>query len=286
MKASWLTLCLLAVIVTALIAVNLSFNTIFASLNSARTSASLVMHRARLAALTDVPLAWRRVAPPANGLRPKALLVLLHGLNGHPVQLEHMRLRAGPAWAVYNPFVHRLGDDRLQFVLRPLKLEIARFIEAHGEAVPIVLAGVSNGARLCGELEVWLRAAATNPVMLSGIAGPFKGTKAVTLMGRMAEKMQLFGADILRELDYESPTAMRLVGAMAARTQLRRRFYFYGTRQDSMVYPVESATPHIDQDETRIVVEGYDHSSITHAVANHQFRSITLFVDECLAISK
>ena len=212
MKASWLTFCLLMLIATALFAVNMSFNTIFASLNSARTSAKLVMHRARLAALTDVPLAWRRVAPPENGLQPKALLVLLHGLNGHPVQLEHMRLRADPAWAVYNPFVHRLGDDRLDFVLRPLKLEIARFIEAHGEAVPIVLAGVSNGARLCGELEVWLRSAATNPVMLSGIAGPFKGTKAVTLMGRLAEKMQIFGADILRELDYKSPTAVRLVG--------------------------------------------------------------------------
>jgi hypothetical protein len=269
---------LLAVLVAALVVMHLSVSRIFASVHCARAAVTWTLRRARLAALTDVPRAWSRIAAPA---RPTALLVLLHGLNGHPIQFEHLRVRAEPGWAVYNPFVHRLGDDALPAVLRPLQAEIGRFVAQHGERVPILLVGQSNGARLCGALEVWLRGVAGNPVFVSAIAGPFRGTTILSLVGGVAQNV--FGPEILAELAPDSATATELVAAMAKPTPLHRRFWFYATRQDDMVRPIESATPQIGQGERAVVLDGYDHASLTTAVAEHQLLAIRAFLRELTA---
>lgn len=277
MRVSAVTAGLIVLLVAALVMLNAFFNTLLATVQSARTSVGWILQRARLAALTDVPAAWRKVAMPSTGKAPKALLVMLHGLQGHPIQFEHMRVRADPEWAVYLPFIHRLGDDHLEHVLSPLQKVLRRFIDAHSQSIPIILVGVSNGARLCGALEVWLRTVVSNPVLVSAIAGPFRGTKTVQTIGKLAVSMGMVGAPVMNELRFDGPSSKKLVQAMAAPTELKRQFFFYATRQDTLVAPVETCTPIIGQNERSIVVEGYDHASIVLAVAQHQFRTIREF---------
>jgi hypothetical protein len=153
-----------------------------------------------------------------------------------------------------------------------------RFVEKHGERAPILLWGVSNGARLWGALEVWMRGVAKNPVLVSAVAVPFLGTKSASLVGAWAKRLGVFSADVVDELTYNSLCAQNLVKSMAELTRCVRRYYFYATRQDDLVFPVKASTPVIHQNETVIVMSGHDHASIIDAVAKHQKRSSENFV--------
>jgi hypothetical protein len=114
----WVSIAFVLALWVVLILPVLFMDRVIASLESARSSIRWAVHRLRI---RNYHHEWTRIVIPRNGGKPKALLVLLHGLNGHPIKLEQHRIQADSSWAVWCPFIHRLGNDALPYVLAPLK---------------------------------------------------------------------------------------------------------------------------------------------------------------------
>ena len=256
---------------------------IFAAVHTLPSAAKIAFYR--MCTLIDPPKVWTRITPAVG----QALLVMLHGLNSHPIQFEVHRRRLkeeGVAWPCYVPFLSCRGNDTIDNVLNPVKDAILTFASQNGPDVPIIIWGHSNGARLAGILEVYLRYTCSNPVMISAVAGPFYGTNVIDKLALIPLSIGMVKRNVVDEMRYLSGFAIKVVQDMAAPTSRIRKHYFYGSDQDEMVRPVTTSLPRINCGETRIRLQGHSHISINDAVASHQIMTSIDFVRRCRRLLK
>ncbi len=212
------------------------------------------------------------------------LHVFIHGLKAHPSiwdghiaeekKINASRTDQEPI-ETYVPFVPKAGDCTLKEAGDPILKQVKSYIDHYrkkhpdGPVCPICLSGVSNGGRIATYIETQLRKDekySDVPVMVSTIAAVHYGTEAFDAWySRFGGKQS---AVIREELSFGSDTAKSLldeVNAVPADFDVsKRKFLFFGTRDDWHVTHVGSTIPKINKVFKReaVILEGFMHSGV------------------------
>ena len=208
------------------------------------------------------------------------LVILLHGINGHPSHMEAQRRVFAPDCAIHRPKVLHAGNCPLEETIEPIWAVIARHITRHKSSARIALIGLSNGGRVAAQLEYVMRRRTTAPVFLSTMASPLMGTNVIQTLGCLT--LLLIKKTPGSEISYESDTAVQLMKQMREPLPryVKRKFVLYAAEGDLLVRPTEAAIPPLGQDEDRILVRHEGHTSIAMAVAQDQVQRWRKFINE------
>jgi pimeloyl-ACP methyl ester carboxylesterase len=210
-----------------------------------------------------------------------ALVVLVHGLNGCPADLELQATRfADLKCKVYTPTVPNGGNGSLAQSADTILARVLEHVDAKGRAASIALVGLSNGGRIAAWIEVCLRRLRPRtPVILSTLATPFEGTVVLNVFGNAAVALGLYNRRIVADLKRESVASHELLAALRGPGCPGPRAYeFYAAEYDGLVRPVQSALPRIGKGERLVHVAGHCHSSIALHVVDDQTERCMAFL--------
>lgn len=229
----------------------------------------------------------------------RALVVLTHGLNGHPSILDgHHDHFYGRSVTIYQPHVLKKGYCPLDEAAAPIYENVYRWA-LENPFKPLVFVGVSNGARLSAYISAKLVKSGeiTNPIKVSSIAGPFKGTRMLGVsteeevkgnflhktmdLAKSAFGVMYMGRDLSRELRYKSERGKRLMENMRHAASVHQVSYdFYATKADSRVTFLDAALPERIAGAYYEIMDREGHSSIVGAVRERQVERCMEFVRE------
>lgn len=202
----------------------------------------------------------------------KGLYIALHGLGGRPNvwsnQLATLREKQ-PSFEIRVPYIPKRGNCPLNEAVEPIEAMIRSYIQEHPKK-PVCIMGVSNGARIAGELEIRLRDTQT-PVKLSCVAGVLSGTKRIYDMYWLARI--IYAAPLVAELSYQSQTALHLLNRMRERLPngIERSYDFYASPNDVQIIPYTGSFPLLsNKNVTYNIVHGENHGSIVSRVSDIQ----------------
>lgn len=237
-------------------------------------AAAMVRTIAKFTNAPDMPHA------PLDNSVGRGLVVLLHGLHGHVIIMERLQTmftKKGFDVCAPRMFAHQLGLEQCGSQVMML---ISPYLKKFGESTPVAFIGLSNGGRVACALEVKMREAhPTTPVMISSIAGVIGGTMLVNRADSLLRLIRL-SSKVRKELMFNSSVSQRLISDMIQPLgpDMRRKFVFYATPQDQLVFPMSSSLPPIDKGEEHIIVQGCGHLSIMDLVHAHVCSSVHLFL--------
>lgn len=220
---------------------------------------------------------YESCSKPTWSKESAGLVVLVHGLNGHPsVWKTHIKeLKKHPDIDLYVPFVHRAGDCSIIDCTPPIQTKIIEYIEKN-PFKPICLVGFSNGARIVTSIETDLREISPKTtVKVTTIAGVHLGSSLVSRIANTGVVRNLLHPAIRTELAYQSETSLKLLKRVRQPLPVgvKRDFELYASTNDLAVPNIDSSLPHLNQGERFHVVHGYGHKSIVNGVAKDQLQS-------------
>ncbi len=205
------------------------------------------------------------------------LCVLIHGLKGLPSMFDdyHDEFEAHMAnkITIFQPHVQDQGNCRLEEAAENILQQTINWSKVHPNK-PIVLIGVSNGARIAGYVTAKLKSEEKiqNPMMAHCIAGPFFGTKIVN-QPDWPEQIRPIWGDIFKtlhsdevydELSWGSSCAQNVIQGMQAVSK-DVSFNFYSSFSDAQVQSFTSALPNVPF-SNHYVTSAEGHQSIVRAV--------------------
>ncbi|MFT4553172.1 MAG: hypothetical protein ACI9S8_001808 [Chlamydiales bacterium] len=226
-----------------------------------------------------------------------ALIVLIHGLNGHPSILDgHYDFFQNRSVTIYQPYVWKKGYCPLEEAAASIYENVLAWAKQYPQK-PLVFVGVSNGARLSGYISAKLVKSGniTNPIKVSSIAGPFRGTRMLGISereevkgGRISKTVDIIksvfgvlymGRELAEELRYKSGRAKRLMENMRDAAATHPVSYdFYATKADSRVTCLDAALPERVEGAYYEIMEMEGHSSIVRAIKERQGERCMEFV--------
>ncbi len=218
---------------------------------------------------------YRKYDNPKWSSTSAGLVVLVHGLKGHPsVWKKHINeLEKTPNIDLYVPFVHLAGNCPLEEAATPIKDKIIDYINNH-PLKPICLMGFSNGARIVISIETELRAISPQtPIMISTVAGVYFGSIQIDRLSKAPLFKDYFSHETKTELRYRSETSQKLMQKAQEETSANRTYEFYASTNDLAVPNIDSSLPYLNRGERFHVVHGYGHKSIVSGVADLQLKS-------------
>ena len=206
-----------------------------------------------------------------------ALCVMIHGLKGSPsifddyhdsfARFEDKKV------TLFQPHVPQKGNCSLEDASSPIYNEVLSWARQN-PAKPIVIVGVSNGARIAGHLSAKLKSEGlcVNPMHVSCIAGPFNGTKLVNQpdwpgflrsgLNKIVNK--LYTDEVLDELSWDSACAGQVISEMQRAAGGNLHYYFYSTSSDTQINPFTSAFPEVT-DANYFLTFAEGHQSVVRA---------------------
>ena len=202
----------------------------------------------------------------------RRLVVLIHGRNSDPTQLalivNNLLRYETKTTVIYAPTVLQMGNCRLHDAARPIFDEIKRW---HGKE--LVLVGISNGARIARQLEIWAEAESmpVDMVRVVSIVGANRGTP-------MAKAMRWFlpkdiGAEMVSHCDCVKKLTEDWSWTRTHRNNISRDYWFFAAAHDWIVPDFESTLPPVDHAGADTVtarysiVEGQSHITMPYFIA-------------------
>jgi esterase/lipase len=219
----------------------------------------------------------------ANGDR-RSLVVLIHGLNGRPADMDAYAHRLRHLHAIYCPHVPGRGNLSLEASAAPIWRKVLEHLQRHPGA-PIALVGLSNGGRVAAQLELWIREHhKDSSVIMVAVVTPFGGTRMMDHFGGLASVVGLYSSTAVDEMQHNSEKSQKLVARMSDSlpNESKRKFVFIAGDQDMIVVPHTSALPHLGHGEEHIVMRSHGHASVIFSNCEPQCRQITEFLNENL----
>lgn len=224
-------------------------------------------------------------AKPTWNESSQGLVVMLHGLNNHPVHWykQIQLIKKEPEINTYTPVIKKRGACSLTEAVEPILETILDYTRKH-PGKPICLLGVSNGARLTTWIETELRKRARfTPVKVSNISGAHFGSSLLSLGNRLRISPFIVPKAVREELSYGSDQAKKLIAD--AQKPLPwfhgpRKYEYYATTEDCVVPDLNSTLPKIEKKAEFYVLHGQSHDSIVGAVAKEQIRSCVSWVHD------
>lgn len=228
---------------------------------------------------------------------PKALLILLHGLHDHPSAFDGyhdaFKKKYGDKITIFQPHVHKKGVCTLKEATDPVLKEISTWAKKHKDT-PILLCGVSNGARMVGDLVTRLKTekAVSNPIKASSIAGPFYGSKMANQPG-LSKTWQnrwknfvsnrffpILGKKQFEEFSWGSSFAKNLIDKMRKVADKKlASFDFYTTTSDCTIRDFTSALPCNIKNAGNFVIKNAGHNDVVASVQKHLTSRCIEFID-------
>lgn len=227
------------------------------------------------------PPHWRRVTGPSA---PTAVVVLLHGLSAHPVLLEDLRERLPPGVASYAPLVRDLGQCTLAAATADLRRDLLAYLaQQPNPALPVILVGQSNGARISCALELELRRhRPAHPVLVCSVVGPLGGSATVDRpLGLLARCLGVVSEINAEELAHQSPVARQLLACLRQPLPAgagRRRYRLYAGALDTVVTPRAAALPALPGDTRHTVLPSATHLTAVAHAESLLLRDMVLFL--------
>ncbi len=221
---------------------------------------------------------YESCSKPTWSRQSAGLVVLVHGLNGHPsIWKTHIKeLKKHPNIDLYVPFVHLAGNCSLTAASSPIQNKIADYIRRN-PLKPICLIGFSNGSRIVTSIERNLRdIAPETTVKVSTIAGVHFGSTLINRISNTRVVKNFLHPSVRLELAYRSKTSQELLQRVRQplpSTVSKRDYEFYASTNDLAVPNIDSSLPYLNLGERFHVVHGYGHKSIVSAVAKQQLHS-------------
>lgn len=207
------------------------------------------------------------------------LAVLIHGLSGHPADMDPQRQLFVGTHAVYVPWVLQGGNCSVEEAAKPIRAVIDLHLARHPDA-RVVLIGLSNGGRIAARLECDLRERGA-PVFLSGMATPFGGSPLMEKYGWLPVAVGRYSEKAVKDLTPGSIASRLLEYDIIYKARPKEsRTSWYAAADDWMV-PIESARP--AKIHSFYVFENHCHVSLVHAVAAHQYKAV---LDWIIQLSK
>lgn len=206
------------------------------------------------------------------------LVVLLHGLNGSPSDLQvQSDLFRAIGCTIYQPKISNHNKPLVEMAA-PIVNHIQQHVAFVGPDPPVAIVGLSNGGRVGACVEIMLRRMIPNPVMLATMGTPFEGTVMMNMFGETLVKMGWYSRRIVDDLKINSQATQQLLRALReSHSTPKREYVFYSADCDAMVLPLESATPRIGKNETIVVVPNHCHTSIAEHTAQNQVERFIRF---------
>jgi hypothetical protein len=221
------------------------------------------------------------------GTRGHGLVLLLHGLNGHPAQFHALLARVRsclPRLDCVAPLVlHRGHGGCGELLAHPLGL-VDAYVARHGGSVPVAVVGVSNGGRLACWAEIQLRTRYPSmPVLVSSVAGVLGGTAMMRIV-RPLRWINGYHPAILEDFCVGSVSSQSLKESITGVASYSegggmRRITMYAATQDSRVVPWRHSLLDVARNARIVTVRDHEHSSILFAVVEDQTEQLAQFFD-------
>ena len=232
-----------------------------------------------------------------NNTKPAGLVVFIHGLNSDPaVYNRHVEYMNETCEAMdctlVAPFVKKRGNVSLDEAAKPF-YELVKAYHDRYFTSPIALVGTSNGSRIAGQVDVWMRGRGCK-MHVSSIAGVLDGTKLINETENWGITKRWLPQVVRDEMRHKSPRAQKLLRDMKT-VPVRenagdaRDYLFFGTHDDTRVYPISSAMPQISQsvreknNEKHICLVHIEHSSIVPFVSKEHSEYLLAWLQRNLA---
>lgn len=198
--------------------------------------------------------------------QPRRLLVLIHGLNGTPLEMLPFIDKLGRTHDVYCPAVLRRGNCSLDEAVDALYPPIQAYLTEHPEA-PVSLIGNSNGGRIAARLECRLRGMCKQLTLVT-ICTPFYGTYWMSfgICRFFARTLLGYRFDVIAELMPREFIEDRINSWFLPLSDTTQ-YKFYAARHDWKVFPLQTALPCGIDDERARVLEFDSHLSAPYEVA-------------------
>lgn len=226
--------------------------------------------------------------------KAEALCVFIHGMKGRPCifdpYYDAYKEHFSDQITFFQPYVKNRGDCSLEEAVEPLFQEIHQW--ALVNPGPILLNGISNGARIIGATIARLKldAKIPNEIYVSCIAGPFLGTKIVdqpdwpTMLRKPWESIikMLYCDAVYRELSWNSQAAQRAINRLRSVNTMHYddvHFNFYSTVPDLMIQSFTSGCPKLDKNVRYHLTATEGHNSVVDAVRETIFENSLLFLE-------
>lgn len=188
--------------------------------------------------------------------RATAIVVLIHGLKGHPSQMdghaEAFRKRLGRDVLVYQVQVDKLGNCSKAEAVKRITDTVLPILQQN-PAMKLYSHGISNGGRLAAQLAIDLLAEGIegNRVMVNANSAPLYGTKVMmdpdTASWRqkiwkwvLTSSLPMIGnhcEEIIKDFTWAGESGKEMIEGIRSAAERGVRFQFDGGIADSRVTP-------------------------------------------------
>lgn len=208
---------------------------------------------------------------------PSVLVVLVHGLRGHPSGFRSYIDAIGkarPGARIVIPHVRDRGLCTLDEASQPILELVEQHLEDHGARVPIWLVGTSNGGRIVANVESRLRGR-ESIIHTVTIGAPLGGSMAMRLVDRISTGLadRYFPNGLAAELRPESERVNQLLAMIRDdknRSPYAERMYTcIVTLDEHNIWPPNYALPTLSDPVEYAYTDSVGHSAITAAARDY-----------------
>ena len=225
---------------------------------------------------------WRETVTEVPHPEPSVLVVLVHGLRGHPSCFRSYIaaiLAVRPDARIVIPYVHKRGLCTLDEASQPIINLVKDHLSDVGPQVPVWLIGTSNGGRIVANVESSLRDL-NSIIHTVTIGAPLGGSRAMWLVDAISPQLAEFYLPngLAEELRPESNRSAHLLAAIRrpVRNPLAKRAYTCTvTLDEHNIWPPNYALPLLNVPVQHAYTDAVGHSAVTAACRDYVIARLT-----------